>query len=171
LKSAFIFSIIYIMKAFARLSAVLFLLSAFLSAASTSEKEFLSVKGAKVSVRENPEGKAKALWTMWKYSPAEVVSFRGDWVRIRDFEGDTGWLKKTDLAAVETVAVVKKEGRLREKPDAKAKVLWILDKGYSLRVFGADGEWLEVSDLDDASGWIRRDEVWGAPPPERAPRP
>lgn len=133
--------------------------------AQTPEKEYYSVKPEKVSVREEPEAKAKKLWTMWKYSPVEVASYRGDWVRVRDFEGDLGWLRKADLSEIPTVATIRKDVPLRKSPAKDGKVLWLLDKGYALRVFGAKGEWLEVSDLDSASGWLLAADAWGAPPP------
>ncbi|MFA6029068.1 MAG: SH3 domain-containing protein [Elusimicrobiota bacterium] len=137
--------------------------------AQTPEKEFYSVKPVKVSVREEPETTAKKLWTMWKFCPVEVVSYRGDWVRVRDFEGDLGWLRKVDLSEIPTVAVVRKDVALRKSPAKDGKVLWLLEKGYALRVFGAKGDWLEVSDLDSASGWLRTEDAWGAPPPPSAP--
>ena len=135
--------------------------------AQTSNADFFSVKKAKAVVRTEPEPKAKALWTIWRFAPVEAMSYRGDWIRIRDFEGDGGWVKKSDLAGdVPTVAVTAKEGKVRAGPSEKQKVVWLLDRGYALRVFASKGDWLDIGDLDAVSGWIRRDEVWGFPPPK-----
>jgi len=135
--------------------------------AQTAAMDFFSVKKAKAAVRAEPEAKAKALWILWKFAPVEAVSYRGDWVRIRDFEGDTGWVRRSDLASdVPTVLVKVKEGKVRSGPGEKNKVVWLLDRGYALRVFGSRGEWYDVGDLDAVSGWINSDEVWGFPPPK-----
>ncbi|HVE12393.1 MAG TPA: SH3 domain-containing protein [Elusimicrobiota bacterium] len=156
------------------------LLAASLAAASVADRDFKSVlpTDAKVCndadsgalcvwVREKPLATATALWKLWKFSPVEIVSYRGDWARIRDYEGDEGWLPKSVLDDTATVCVRVKEGKIRVKPDSRARVEWTLDQGYSLRVFAEKGEWYEVSDLGDVSGWIHRGSVWGAPPPPR----
>jgi SH3-like domain-containing protein len=133
-------------------------------------KDLYSVSKAKAVVRQEPEPKAKVLWTLWRYAPVEAMSYRGDWIRIRDFEGDSGWVKRAELThEVATVAVTSKEGKLRKNPGAGQKILWLLDKGYSLRVFALKGDWVEVSDLDEVNGWLHRDEVWGFPPPAPVP--
>ncbi|MBI5242514.1 MAG: hypothetical protein HY922_02375 [Elusimicrobia bacterium] len=129
--------------------------------------DYFSVKKAKVLVREEPDPKAKVLWPLWRFAPVEAVSYRGDWVRVRDFEGDAGWVKKSELTSdVPTVQVKAKEGRIRKGPGEKQKIIWLLDRGFALRVFGAKGDWLDVGDLDAVSGWIHSDEVWGFPPPK-----
>ena len=97
--------------------------------------------------------------------PVLAVAYKGDWVRIRDFEGDEGWMHRSVLSDIATVQVATKSANLRRTPGGKVE--WVLDRGYSLRVFGARGEWLEVSDLDEASGWLHKSVVWGAPPPSK----
>lgn len=137
-----------------------------------SDKELFSVVKAKILVRENPEKKAKALWPLWKYMPVEALSYRGDWVRVRDHEGDTGWVQRSELTHdVPTVCVIAKEGKLRKKPGSSEKLLWLLDRGYALRLFAVKGDWAEVSDLDEVNGWIRRDELWGFSTPPEFPNP
>ncbi|MFH1724465.1 MAG: SH3 domain-containing protein [Elusimicrobiota bacterium] len=134
-----------------------------------AEPEFLSVRTERCNVRAAPQEGAEILWKMWKYFAVEVVGYRGAWVRVRDFEGDEGWMHKSVVSDIPTVQVVPKEAKLRESPGGK--VVWILDRGYSLRVFGKKGAWLEVSDLESASGWIHESVVWGAPPPKQPARP
>jgi SH3-like domain-containing protein len=126
--------------------------------------EFLSVKTPRANVREDPDKKAPVLWSMWRLMPVEVVGYQGQWVKVRDLDGDEGWMAKETLCSVPTVMVAPKKGaQLRKSPGGKAE--WILERGYSLRVFAQKDEWLEVSDLSEASGWILKSEVWGAPPP------
>lgn len=141
-------------------------LCAALCLAAEQGADYFSVKKAKTFVREEPEPKAKVLWTLWRFAPVEAVSYRGDWIRVSDFEEDVGWVKAADLTSdVPTVQVKAREGRIRKGPGAKEKIVWLLDRGYSLRVFAAKGDWLDVGDLDAVSGWIHSDEVWGFPPP------
>ena len=135
-------------------------------AQSLGEPEFLSVKTKRAELREQPDKKAPVLWRLWKYMPVEVVAYRGDWVRVRDLDGDQGWMGKDALCDVPAVMVSLKEAALRASPNGKA--LWLLERGYALRVFSRKGDWLEVSDLASASGWIHKSAVWGAVAPPRA---
>ncbi|HAH06004.1 MAG TPA: hypothetical protein DCM05_05650 [Elusimicrobia bacterium] len=150
--------------------ALLFALAASAAAqtpaAPKTAQELYSVARPKILVREEPEKKAKALWPLWKYAPVEALSYRGDWVRVRDFEGDSGWVQRSELTQrVPTVCVRGKEGKLRKAAGPSSKLLWLLDRGFALRIFAVKGDWVEVSDLDEVNGWIHRDEVWGFPPP------
>jgi len=142
-----------------RLFSILCLLMLFVGAANALEPEYKSVKGKTASVRKDSRKKAKIAWKMWKYFVVEVVRYRGDWRLIRDFEGDEGWLHKDDLSTVRCVQVSGKMANLRKTPGGR--VLWELSRGYSLRVFSRRGDWLEVSDLEDANGWVHVDTVWG----------
>ncbi|MFA5140313.1 MAG: SH3 domain-containing protein [Elusimicrobiota bacterium] len=149
------------------------LLAAFFAALPASAgplvagPEFLSVKTPRANVRESPDKKAPILWYVWKLMPVEVVAYQGRWVKVRDLDGDEGWMAKETLGSVPTVMVSPRKGApLRKAPGGKTE--WILERGYSLRVFAEKDEWLEVSDLSEASGWILKSEVWGAPAP-RAP--
>lgn len=134
--------------------------------ATSSDVEFFSVKTEQTAVRESPSKKATALWTLWKYAPVIAVSYRGNWMRARDFEGDEGWITRADLAPSPTVCTKGKDATVRQAPSASAKVVWILDRGYGLILLRERGAWYEVSDLDEVSGWIKKSDVWGAPLPK-----
>ncbi len=121
--------------------------------------EYMSVKPDQAEVRENPNENAAVLWKMWKYMPVQVLAFRGDWRRIRDLDGDEGWMHKDVLSAIPTVMVRSKEARLRKTRGGKIE--WVLERGFALRVFGAKGAWVEVSDLSAVGGWIHKSVVWG----------
>jgi SH3-like domain-containing protein len=129
------------------------------SAQFDSARELMSVAVKHANVRAEPNEEAEVLWKMWKFMPLEIVAYRGDWRRIRDLDGDEGWMHKSSLGNVPTV-MVKKDGAKLRKSRGGA-VLWIMDRGYALRVFSVRGAWIEVSDLSSASGWIRTSDVWG----------
>lgn len=130
-----------------------------------SDEEYRSVGAKRASVHADADAGSEVLWRMWKFMPVQVVAYRGDWLKIRDLDGDEGWMRKEDLSDIPTVMVKTKEGKLRKSPGGP--IVWILDRGYPLRVFGAKGEWLEVSDLSSASGWLHKSVVWGSLSAER----
>lgn len=124
-----------------------------------SEKEYMSVSTPRANLRAEPEEKGELLWRLWKFMPVEIVAYRGDWRKIRDLDGDEGWLHKSTLENVPTVMVSAKEAKLRKTPGGA--VVWYLERGYAMRVFSIRGDWIEVSDLAGVSGWIHKSVVWG----------
>jgi len=146
-------------KGMKRLFSILCLLAMMTATSHALDPEYKSVKGKTANVRKDSRKNAKITWKMWKYFVVEIVKYRGDWRLIRDFEGDEGWVHQDDLSDVRAVQVRGKMANLRKSPGGK--VVWELSRGYSLRVFSRRGDWLEVSDLQDANGWIHVDTVWG----------
>lgn len=143
-------------------------LSAF--AMSSGDQEFLSVSVPKANVRKAPSEKAPLAWVVYKFAPLEVVAYRGDWIRVRDYEGDEGWMSKSLLTSeVPTTCVAVKEAKVHQGPGSKTKAVWVLERGYALRLFGAKGDWYEVSDLDEVSGWVHKSALWGMEPPTAPP--
>jgi SH3-like domain-containing protein len=139
---------------------------AFAVSAGALEPEFRSIKTKTANVRVDSHKKAKAAWKMWKYFVVEILKYRGDWRLVKDFEGDQGWVHKSVLSPTPCVQVKGKMANLRKGPGGK--VLWELEHGYALRVFSRKGDWLEVSDLEDANGWVHASTVWGMMDPEPA---
>jgi SH3-like domain-containing protein len=150
---------IAILSAVAALSAAV-----FASAQFTAEPEYLCVSAKEAKVYKGPRDSETVSWKMWKFFPVEVVSYRGDWVKIRDFEGDTGWVKKAAVSGMACVQTRKKDAVLRKSPGGAA--VWVLDRGYPFRLFSVKGDWVEVSDLETATGWLPMSAVWGAPRPK-----
>ena len=131
-----------------------------LQAQFISSPEIFSVKTMKANVHESPSNASPVLWHLWKFMPVKVIAYKEEWVKFSDLDGEEGWVHKSVLSEVPTVMVKVKEAQLHKSPGGP--VVWILDRGYSLRVFASDGEWLEVSDLGSSSGWVHRGSVWGA---------
>ena len=94
-----------------------------------SDKEYLSVVSDKANVRVSPEEDAEVLWQVWKYMPVEIIAYRGDWRKIRDLDGDKGWMHKATLGKIATVMVKEKDAKLRKTRGGK--VIWLLDRGRS----------------------------------------
>ena len=73
--------------------------------ARSLQPEFRSVKTKTAEVRQDSDKKAKSAWKMWKYFVVEILKYRGDWRRVRDFEGDEGPSTSAALCSPTGVAV------------------------------------------------------------------
>jgi SH3-like domain-containing protein len=132
-----------------------------------ARSEYLSAATDEVDVHDGPTDSSDVVWNLWKYMPVEIIGYRGNWRQIRDLDGHIGWMQKEDLVKTRTVMVSVKEANLRKTRGGKIE--WVLERGFSLRVFSTKGDWLEVSDLSAVSGWIHKSVVWGAIEPVANP--
>lgn len=97
----------------------LMLFSASLSA--TSQETIRSINYEGVNVREKAGTSHEVLWRVSKHFPFQVLNQQNGWTRVKDFEGDTGWVSSRYLSDTPTVIVKNTFANLREKPSTTAK--------------------------------------------------
>jgi SH3-like domain-containing protein len=123
---------------------------------------WVSVKAERVNVRRGPSFDQQVLWTYVKPGlPVEVIAEYDTWRRIRDVNGDTGWVKGSLLDGRRTVTV---QGRVNTAllgaPKADADVVAYAEPGLVARLVSCQGEWCEVS-TRGYDGFVSRDRLWG----------
>jgi SH3-like domain-containing protein len=59
-------------------------------------------------------------------------------------------------AATPKMVSVSKQAYLRDGAGTQHEALWLLDPGYPLQIIGRRGNWLQVQDFEDDTGWIYR---------------
>lgn len=138
----------------------LFLLS-LLAAAPVFSAEMLSVSARQANVRSGPGADYEVVWRAARYYPLEILDSDGAWVMVSDYENEEGWISSSLLAAVPAVVVVSEKANVREGPGLDYEVLWEVDKQYSLKVLGSEGNWYKVSDGGELTGWIHKTVTWG----------
>lgn len=126
-----------------------------------AQAEYLSVSSRKANVRQGPATGKPVVWQAWRLTPFLILDWVGDWAKVRDYEGDSGWVHGSLLADIPTVIVTAKNAAVRGGPGAGYKGLWTLEEGYTLKVLAVDGVWLKVTDDDEVRGWVLRRSVWG----------
>ena len=142
-----------ILKAITISAIAILILPAFLSA------KMMSVATSKANVRTGPSAGYDILWTVSKYTPFEILETKGNWQKVKDFAGDTGWIHKSVLSDTPSVIVKTKEANLREDPGSK-EILWVLGKTYPLKFIEKKGNWFHVKD-SEVNGWLHKSTVWG----------
>lgn len=150
----------------ALLAALAFSAASALLSPLAAWAEVLSIVPRKANVREGPGAREAVLWQAWRLTPFLILDWVGDWAKVRDYEGDDGWVHGSLLGDSPTVIVVAKSAVVRGGPGAGYGGLWTLEEGYTLRVLAARDGWLKVSDDDEVHGWILRKAVWGRTTPD-----
>lgn len=147
-----------------RFSAALAGAALFLSTAAAAE--IMSIATEKANVREGPGIENPVRWQAWRFTPFEVQERSGEWVHVKDFAGDTGWLHKSVLSETPAVIVVGKYANIRTGPGLGYEAVVTVEREYPLKLLERNGDWLKVSDDEEIEGWIFVKLVWGSAGPE-----
>lgn len=123
---------------------------------------FVSLKSDKVYVRTGPSVRYPIRWIYQKTDmPVEIIEEFDVWRKIRDSEGEGGWVSQTLLSGERTV-LVKGDDLItvREKPEDTARMVARLEPGVIARIHECNPLWCKVA-AGGFKGWIARNSLWG----------
>ncbi len=134
--------------------------------ALTSAAEMMSVNADSVNLRSGPGTTFEIRWEYGKGFPLEVVSEKGDWVEVTDFEGDSGWIYKPLLSNTGHMIVnVNKDKdskiNIRSGPGTKYKIVGKAYYGVVFETLELQDGWAKVKHETGLVGWIKRTLLWG----------
>ena len=140
--------------------AFVFLMIVLLPAAHAIE--MVSVDRDEINMRSGPGTQHKSNWLLSRGYPLMVIGRKGDWLNVRDFESDEGWVYGP-MTAHKPHMVVKSSGpvNLRSGPGTNTKVVGSVQRGDVLRTIEQRDGWAKVETQAGASGWISRKLLWG----------
>lgn len=131
---------------------------------------FASTKSAPVNIRMGPTADHDVAWTFVKAGvPVEITQEFDIWLRIRDNEGQEGWVRKTLLSGKRTALVASWEKKgttaMRDTPETSARIIAEVDPGVLVDIVECNGKWCRVT-ANGTRGWLEQNRVWGVYPDE-----
>ena len=148
---------------FRRLHA--FLLAAFvllLGAASMAHaRDMVSIARGEVNMRSAPGTRSEVQWALSRGYPLQVLSRRGQWLQVRDFENDRGWVLRSLTARTPHHVVKARVANLRATPSTRGRLVGKATRGEVLRTIERKGEWVKVRHANGRTGWVASRLVWG----------
>lgn len=131
---------------------------------------FVSLKAEKVNVRRGPSSEHPVAWVFQrKGMPVEIVAEFENWRRIRDSDGEEGWILQNMLAGKRTAVVAPwRQGQampLHSSAATNSGLVAKLSAGVVSEVSSCTGEWCEIS-AAGYDGWIEQTMLWGVYPGE-----
>lgn len=127
---------------------------------------FVSLHADKVNLRTGPGDRYPIEWVLTrKDMPVQIVAEFEHWRRIRDYQGTEGWVHERMLEGKRDIVVTGSVRPLRRQPAANAAVVARAEPGVVARLLECQGPWCRI-DAGEATGWLRRDELWGVLPDE-----
>lgn len=147
--------------AFKKWPQCLLVLSLLASAAALQAREMVSVARAEINMRSGAGTQTAALWTLARGYPLEVTGRQGKWLKVRDFESDTGWVYRPLVGKTPHVVVKSRVANLRSAPGTRSRILGKADHGEVLRTLEHRSDWVRVQREGGLKGWIARRLLWG----------
>lgn len=132
---------------------------------------FVSLKAEKVNVRRGPSSDHPVAWVFQRKGlPVEIVAEFENWRRVRDSDGEEGWILQNMLAGKRTAEIAPwKQGQnvsLMSAPKSGAGVVAEVGSGVVAEVENCDGNWCELS-AGGYDGFIEQTQLWGVYPGEK----
>jgi SH3-like domain-containing protein len=140
---------------------------------------FASTRSEPINVRVGPGQKYDIAWTFLKAGiPVEIIQEFDTWRKIRDVEGEEGWVHQNLLtgtrAGYVTPLLANGEIALRSGQSDEAGIRARLGPGLKVTIKQCDGVWCEVSASGSDSqrsttysGYLHQEELWGVYPDEQ----
>jgi SH3-like domain-containing protein len=131
---------------------------------------FVSLKAEKVNVRRGPSSDHPVAWVFQRKGlPVEIVAEFENWRRIRDSDGEEGWILQSMLAGKRTAVVAPWRGTqmtlLHSAASKESSVAANLAAGVMSDVTNCDGKWCEIN-ASGYDGYVEQDMLWGVYPGE-----
>ena len=135
---------------------------------------FVSVRPAEANVRVGPGTAYDVAFTYLRSGlPVEIIAEFGNWRKIRDMDGDEGWIRHDLLTGLRTAVIAPWSAGdpqpARRAPDIQSPTRFLLEPGVLGLLKRCDGQWCEVESNDSATQWrgfVRQSAIWGAYPGE-----
>ena len=132
---------------------------------------FVSLAREGVQLRVGPSPDYPVAWILrLKGVPLEVMAEAGAWRRVRDHEGEEGWLHASVLDDRRSALVAPwNSGNalpLRQRPAEDAPVRALVRSGVIAWPLTCDGQWCQVR-VADVRGWLPQQQLWGVYAGER----
>jgi SH3-like domain-containing protein len=123
---------------------------------------FASMRAHKTHVRSGPGARYPIRWVYNKSgTPVEIVQEFENWRKIRDFDGDGGWVNQLLLSGKRTVEIradAPVPMRSNHKPDSRLTAK--LEPHVVATLKKCDGGWCRVQ-AGGYDGWVERNFLWG----------
>ena len=128
---------------------------------SIAHAEMVSISRHKVSIRSGPGTTSPIKWELGLGYPLKVVGRKGNWLKVTDYESDTGWVYKKLVSKTPHMIVKNEKTNIRKGPGKGQGIVGEANRGVVLRTVKHKKGWVQVRHESGLTGWIRRDLLWG----------
>lgn len=132
---------------------------------------YVSLKSSRVNMRVGPGRGYSIDWMYLKRGlPVEIILEYDTWRKVRDSEGNEGWILQALLSGDRTAIIAPWQPsgemvELRAEPAPSARVVAMIEPGVVAPVSACLDGWCELK-VAGATGFVSQKQVWGVYPDE-----
>ncbi|MBZ9768271.1 SH3 domain-containing protein [Mesorhizobium sp. CA6] len=130
---------------------------------------FVSLKASSANLRVGPGLGYSIEWVFKRRGvPLEIYQEYGNWRRVRDWDGSSGWIHHSLLSGRRTGVVApwsKQPLALFAKPAADSAIVAWLEPRVEVKLTRCDGQWCAVAS-GASTGFMKQTGLWGVYPGE-----
>lgn len=132
-----------------------------LASGAATAQNMVSVKGSTLNMREGPGTHTPVLWELKKGYPLQITQRKGSWLKVRDFENDTGWVARSLTGNTPHHIVKSKIANIRSGPGKQHRIVGKASYGDLVRTREKRADWVRVEREGGVGGWIAKRLLWG----------
>lgn len=122
---------------------------------------FVSIRAKEINIRTGPGERYPIEWVMRaKGWPLQVIAEYENWRRIKDWEGNMGWVHRAMLSNQRAGVVQVEITTLRRMPSDEGTPLAHVKQGKHAEIKKCEKNWCQV-EFDDEAGWLPAKAIWG----------
>lgn len=123
---------------------------------------YVSLRSDTVYVRAGPGMRFPVKWVYQRRSyPLQVVQEFDTWRKIKDADGDEGWVHQSLLSGNRHVLVTGTEPvTIFKKPESDARPVAQVEPGVVAKLNECEDNWCDVS-VSGYDGWLLKASLWG----------
>ena len=120
----------------------------------------LCVNAARANLRAGPGPKFRVTWEVNRHMPLLQVAKEGEWIKVRDVDGDLHWISdKLTTGKRDCVTVKADKANIRKAPNGKAETWFTVEKYTSFRRVGQKDNWVKI-EYEGETMWVAQALVW-----------
>ena len=148
------------MKNFLKLFLPVIFLAVIFS--GTAGARMVSVAGDVVNMRSGPGKNYPVVWELGKGFPLKILQKKGNWLKVIDYENDSGWIYRKLVNREAHLVVKNKIVNIRSGPGKNYKIIRQAKKGVVFKTLERKKGWVKVFHNESKlTGWIKRSLLWG----------
>ncbi len=131
---------------------------------------FVSLKTDRVNVRRGPSNEHNVSWVFTRKDlPVEIIAEFDHWRRVRDSDGEEGWIYQSLLTGRRTAMVApwrrNNNVPLHAQASSSSAKIALVSGGVVGRVRFCDGSWCRIT-VSEYDGYMEQAMLWGVYPGE-----
>ena len=130
-------------------------------AAAAAATHYVSVSRDQINMRTGPGTNHESKWMLSRGYPLRAIGRQGDWLKVRDFENDEGWVSRPLTGSAPHHVVKSSTANIRSGPGTRYKRIGEASYGEVLETLERRVDWVKVRQDGGLTGWVAQRLLWG----------